>query len=95
MQNVDIEIYFSKFKTFFNENPKELYKLIGEGSPDEFFNEVYTKILENNKKGEDLELTKKQMIDAVIKINQMSNKKEMKDSASVFTKTKFGEICLN
>lgn len=95
MENFDIEIYFSQFKTFFNKNPKELHKLIGEGSPDEFFNEVYNKILENNKKGEDLELTKKQMIDVVIKINQMSNKKDIQSSTSVFTKTKFGEICLN
>ena len=28
MPNVDIEIYFSQFKTFFVENPKELKKLI-------------------------------------------------------------------
>ena len=32
MSNVDIEIYFSQFKTFFLENPTELIKLIGKAS---------------------------------------------------------------
>ena len=95
MQNVDIEIYFSQFKTFFRENPRELENLIGKGSPDEFFTEVYNKILENNEKGEDLELTQKQIIDVVLKINQMGYKKEEHIPTTVFTKTKFGEICLN
>jgi hypothetical protein len=95
MQNVDIEIYFSQFKTFFRENPRELENLIGKGSPEEFFTEVYYKILENNEKGEDLELTQKQIIDVVLKINQMGYEKEEQVPMSVFTKTKFGKICLN
>jgi hypothetical protein len=95
MQNVDIEIYFSQFKTFFRENPRELENLIGKGSPEEFFTEVYEKILENHNKGEDLELTQKQIIDVVLKINQMGYKEEDDVPMSIFTKTKFGEICLN
>lgn len=95
MQNVDIEIYFSKFKTFFKENPKELFNLIGKGSPDEFFNEVYSKILENDEKGEELELTQKQIIDIVLKINKMGYEKEEQVPNSIFFKTKFGDICLN
>jgi hypothetical protein len=95
MQNVDIEIYFSQFKTFFRENPRELENLIGKGSPEEFFTEVYNKILENNEKGDNLELTQRQIIDVVLKINQMGYEKEKQVPMSVFTETKFGQICLN
>lgn len=95
MQNVDIQIYFSQFKTFFNENPRELENLIGKGSPEEFYSEVYKKILENFNKGDELELTQRQIIDVVLKINQMGYKEEEQIPKEIFQKTEFGLICLN
>lgn len=95
MNNVDIEIYFSQFKTFFKENPRELENLIGKGSADEFYNEVYKKITENSKNGEELELTQRQIIDVVLKINQMGYKKEDEIPLEIFQQTEFGLICLN
>ena len=41
MSSVDIDIYFSNFKTFFKDNPDELNKLIGNASDIVFFDEVY------------------------------------------------------
>jgi hypothetical protein len=95
MQNVDVQIYFSQFKTFFNENPRELENLIGKGSPEEFYSEVYKKILENFNKGDELELTQRQIIDVVLKINQMGYKEEEQIPKEIFQKTEFGLICLN
>ena len=95
MQNVDVQIYFSQFKTFFNENPRELENLIGKGSPEEFYSEVYKKIMENFNKGDELELTQRQIIDVVLKINQMGYKEEEQIPKEIFQKTEFGLICLN
>lgn len=95
MQNVDVQIYFSQFKTFFNDNPNELENLIGKGSPEEFYDEVYKKILENADKGDNLELTQKQIIDVVLIINRMGYKKEEDVPKTIFVDTKFGKICLN
>lgn len=93
MSNVDVEIYFSQFKDFFKENPAELKNLIGSGSPEDFFNEVYDMVNKNYENGDELQLTKKQIIEIVIKINQMSSGKKV--SVNIFQNTKFGEICLN
>lgn len=65
------------------------------GSPEEFFDEVYKKIMENAEKGEDLELTQRQIIDVVLKINQMGYEKEEEVPLEIFQKTEFGVICLN
>ena len=80
MQNVDVQIYFSQFKTFFNENPRELENLIGKGSPEEFYSEVYKKILENFNKGDELKLLMLflRLIKWVIRKKNKSQKKYFK-----------------
>ena len=93
MSNVDVEIYFSQFKEFFKENPSELKNLIGEGKSEDFFNEVYDTVNRKYENGEELELTKKQIIEIVLKINQMGP--DEKVPTQIFQNTKFGEICLN
>ena len=35
--SVDVEIYISQFKTFFQENPDDVANLIGKADPDQFF----------------------------------------------------------
>ena len=64
--NVDVQIYLSNFKSFFNNNPNDLINLIGDGDKDKFFEMVQESVIENNEKGEDLELTKKQLIDIML-----------------------------
>lgn len=95
MSNVDIDIYFSNFKTFFRENPTELSKLIGGASDEDFYNEVYKKVHENYEGGDELTLTHKQIISIVVKINKISNKPQEEVQNNIFQETKFGTFCLN
>lgn len=37
MDSIDIEIYLSQIKTFFNENPEQLLKLLGQANAEDFF----------------------------------------------------------
>ena len=90
MSNVDIQIYISQIKTFFNENPEQLVKLIGNINPDIFFNEVEKVSTINYEKGEDVQLTNKQMVSILFKIN----KGKTKDIIAV-EETKFGKLYLN
>ena len=38
--NIDVQIYISQIKTFFEENPNELVSLIGDTDPNKFFVEM-------------------------------------------------------
>lgn len=93
MSNINVEVYFSQFKEFFKNNPNELIKILGNASPDDFFNEVYNTVMENFNDGKDVELTRKQIIDIVVKINGINTFEIQKKQ--IFKNTKFGEICLN
>ena len=90
MSNVDIQIYISQIRTFFNENPEQLVKLIGNINPDIFFDEVEKVSTINYEKGEDIQLTNKQMVSILFKIN----KGRTKDIVAV-EETKFGKLYLN
>ena len=98
--NVDVQIYVSNFIKFFRENPNELASVIGQGSPDEFFGEVEKAAYENYEKGEDIELTQKQLINIVLKINQMQPEEEEKVEETITAlapvmETSYGLIFLN
>ena len=90
MSNVDVQIYISQIKTFFNENPEQLIKLIGNINPDIFFDEVEKLSTINYEKGVDVQLTNKQMVNILFKIN----KGRTKDIVAV-EETKFGKLYLN
>ena len=95
--NIDVEIYLSQFKTFFKDNPNEFYNLIGKGQPDDFFNEVKNIATKNHENGEDIELTKKQLIEVVLKINHMNpeDEAEVVKNIEPFMEHRMGKICLN
>lgn len=98
MSNIDIDIYFSQFKTFFKDNPKELLNLIGKGDPDEFFEEVFKTITENSNKGLPIALSDKQIIEIVVKINNTKIKEEYSSDTknlTIFIKTSYGSFSLN
>jgi hypothetical protein len=90
MSNVDVQIYISQIKTFFNENPDQLVKLIGNINPDVFFNEVEKLSTINYEKGEDVQLTNKQMVNILFRINKGRGKTKV-----AFEETKFGKMYLN
>jgi hypothetical protein len=90
--NVDVQIYLSNFKSFFNNNPNDLINLIGDGDKDKFFEMVQESVIENNEKGEDLELTKKQLIDIML----ILTKDRVEEKVENFIlKGPYGDIFLN
>jgi hypothetical protein len=98
MSNVDIEIYVSQLINFFESNPNDLIELIGNLQKEEFYQKLREKCEENYKKGEDIVLTKNQIIDIVVelKIPELSDKLNPKQVVEGFIqKTKFGDIILN
>jgi hypothetical protein len=89
MKNLDIDIYMSSFKGFFERNPDQLRKLIGNAKPEKFFDGIRN-IVETNSKDEEkpLEPTKQQIIELVLKLN--SPKK-----IPTYFNHHMGDICLN
>jgi hypothetical protein len=90
--NVDVQIYLSNFKSFFNNNPNDLINLIGDCDKDKFFELVEGAVIENYNKGEDLELTKKQLIDIML----ILTKDRVEEKVENFIlKGPYGDIFLN
>jgi hypothetical protein len=91
MSNVDVDIYLTQFKTFFKQNPQDLINLIGNINPDEFYDEVEKQIVKNYVNNQFIELTQKQLIEILVRINKQKIKKDV----SLFFETKFGGFSLN
>lgn len=93
---VDVEIYISQFKTFFQENPDDVANLIGKADPDQFFSRVYHQALQNFEQGNDIELTQKQLINIIVELNDKDVK--VQDNLEIqipIMKTQFGDFILN
>lgn len=96
--SVDVEIYLSQLFKFFNENPNELNILVPQNQKSEFFKKCREAVMINLKKGDELSLTKKQLIEICVEIN---NKKiEPKEESffnakGLFQKVAIGFVCLN
>jgi hypothetical protein len=98
MMSVDIEIYISQLKTFFENNPGDFMDLVGEEQKEEFFQKMKEKSIENYEKGEDFILTKQQIIDVVVDLKAPELNQKLKYASKVegfIQKTKFGDIILN
>ena len=99
--NVDVQIYVSNFIKFFRENPNELASIIGQASSDDFYTEVEKAAYENYEKGEDIELTQKQLINIVLKLNKMQPEEEIERveenvvALAPIMETSYGLIFLN
>lgn len=92
IMNVDVQIYLSNLKQFFENNPNDLMTLIGDKNKDEFYNLVEKQVVENFEKGDDLELTKKQIIDIMLILTKDDNQEKIE---RYFMKGKFADISLN
>ena len=97
--NVDVEIYLSQLLKFFKDNPKDLNNLVPENREKEFFDKCREACYQNHEKGEEISLTKKQMIDICVEINKNEPKEnqalKVQIAKGLFLKTEFGLICLN
>jgi hypothetical protein len=95
MDNVDVQIYLSQVKTFFDQNPDELVNLLGSANPKDFFEGVARLAAENLEKGEDVQLTNKQMIDLIVELNKVKKGIVVREMLTPYMETKFGKIYLN
>jgi hypothetical protein len=94
--NIDVEIYLNQFISFFEKNPNSLIELIGSINKDDFFNKVKEQCYSNIEKGDDVSLTRSQIIDIVS--NLLSNEKKENISLkteNIFQESNMGKICLN
>ena len=70
MKNLDIEIYMTNFKGFFDKNPEQLKQLIGNIDPEKFYDGIREIVEENSKEDEKpLEPTRKQIIGLLVDLN--------------------------
>lgn len=93
MKNLDIEIYMTNFKGFFDKNPEQLKQLIGDIDPEKFYNGIREIVEENSKDSEQpLEPTRKQIIGLLVDLN--INIKNVK-KVLPYMEHHMGLICLN
>lgn len=90
--NVEVEIYMNNLIKFFRENPNDLINLIPKDKEDEFFRKIRLVAGMNSEKGDEVAVTKTQMMNICLEIN---GKSEKPISKGVFQETKFGIFCLN
>ena len=95
MDNVDVQIYLSQVKTFFEQNPDELINLLGKAKPEDFFEGVARLAAENIDNGEDVQLTNKQMIDLIVELNKTKKGLIVREVLTPVMEGKFGKIYLN
>lgn len=95
MNNVDIEIYVKQLIIFFENNPNDLIDLIGEENKDTFFDMIKKQCYKNFKNGEDISLTRNQLLDIAFSIKKGKTENFVNIVDGVYEKTRFGKIWLN
>lgn len=98
MENIDCEIYIKNLISFFENNPNDLIDLIGSLQKQDFFDKLRDQCLKNYKEGEDIVITKQQIINIVIdlKIPELKDTKDLKEVVNGYVqKTRWGKIILN
>lgn len=91
--NVDVEIYMSNILKFFKDNPEELSNLVPLSKKDEFFNKLREVAITNSEKGDEISLTRQQLIDVCLEIN--GNPLRIEKNSNLIISTIFGEYSLN
>lgn len=92
--SVDVEIYMNNIVKFFKENPKDLLNLVPKSKEEEFYIKIREVALLNSEKGEDANLTQKQLMEICVVLNGKHPVIDKKIKG-IFIETKYGQICLN
>ena len=97
--SVDVEIYLSQLLKFFKENPDDFLSLIPKGQDEDFVEKLREVVTFNHEKGEEIALTRQQMIDICVEINKgkpiEKDEFEILLEKGIFLKAPLGFICLN
>jgi hypothetical protein len=93
--SVDIDIYMTQFKGFFDKNPQQLKMLVGDVNPEKFFDGIRAIVEENSQKEDTpLEPTRKQILTLIVDLNG-GTKETVEKRLIPFMKHHMGSICLN
>lgn len=96
MGKVEVDIYMNQLISFFENNPNDLMDLIGNENKSDFYKRVKEQCFVNLNKGDDVSLTKQQLIDIVVDMKGKTNpKSDILIIQGKVLKTKFGDIFLN
>jgi excinuclease UvrABC helicase subunit UvrB len=66
---VDVEIYLSGIIKFFKDNPKDLLSLVPKNKEEKFYSMIRELSLENYGKGDDYILTRNQILEICVQLN--------------------------
>ena len=67
--SVDVEIYMNNIIKFFKENPNDLLNLVPKNKEDEFYKKLREEAFKNYEKGEEVNLTQKQIVEICAEIH--------------------------
>ena len=81
--NVDVEVYISGIVKFFKDNPKDLLNLVPKDKEKDFYRMLKKSSFENYEKGDDYVLTRKQIIDICVELNNDKKDKVLKDTNTI------------
>ena len=95
MAKIDVEVYLSQLKSFFENNPNDLIDLIGESEKDLFYEKIKTFCFEKDTKNEDFVLTKEDIINIVLSLKFNNTRRLTTKVNKLFDETKYGLIGLN
>ena len=98
MKNLEVDLYITQFRGFFDKNPNELMSLIGDVLAEDFFKRVEEQCYKNLEQGNEVSVTRQQLIDIIVNLKSEKSvfEKDLNESIKkVFEHTKFGDICLN
>jgi hypothetical protein len=94
--NIDVEIYLNQFISFFEKNPNSLIELIGDIDKNEFFSKVKEQCYININNGDDVSLTRTQIIDIIVGLLKIEKKEIIENKTeNIFQETSMGKIYLN
>jgi hypothetical protein len=79
--------------SFFENNPNSLIDLIGNIDENLFFDKVREQSMINFENGDEISLTRSQIIDIVVNLLKSNNVKLMENN--IFKDTQVGKYCLN
>jgi len=92
MKNIDVEIYFSQLKNFFENNPNDLISLIGKTDRDIFYDKLKHLAYTYYEKGDEIQLTNHQLMGVVLEVLDINRDKPVDKT---FFETKLGKVCMN
>lgn len=91
--SLDVDIYMNNILKFFRENPNELLSLVPKQKEKEFYEKIREIAFMNEKKGDEVALTKKQLIDVCKDLNTTKTIDEIAEK--IIFHTPFGSYSLN